>query len=138
MLPQYILFDIGVWLFVCGLIICSKKNWISNMFFYIAVVIKVAIFIVNVTLKADFGYLFSFDKLRLLPEMMESMNTSFINYPLIAVAVVGAFTVIALPIVFDKLLGKIKFQKEEVLRVFAIMEAAYLSAKKNKVIKKTI
>ena len=109
-LPQYILFDVGVWLFVSGLIICSKKNWLSNIFFYIAVVVKVTIFIINVTLKADFGYLFTFDKARLLPEMVESMNTSFINYPLIAIAVIGAFIVIALPIVFDNVLGKKKIQ----------------------------
>ncbi|MBQ8211102.1 MAG: hypothetical protein IJZ27_01050, partial [Treponema sp.] len=109
-LPQYIFFDIGVWLFVCGLIICSKKNWLANIFFYFSVVVKVTIFIINVTLKADFGYLFTFDKARLLPEMVESMNTSFINYPLIAVAVIGAFTVIALPIIFDNVLGKKKIQ----------------------------
>ena len=109
-LPQYIFFDIGVWLFVCGLIICSKKNWLANIFFYIALVVKVTIFIINVTLKADFGYLFTFDKARLLPEMVESMNTSFINYPLIAVAVIGAFIVIALPIVFDNVFGKKKIQ----------------------------
>lgn len=109
-LPQYIMFDIGIWLFVCALIICSKKNWLANIFFYISVVVKVTIFIINVTLKADFGYLFTFDKSRLLPEMLESMNTSFINYPLIAVAIVGAATVIALPILFDKLLGKKKIQ----------------------------
>ena len=109
-LPQYIFFDIGVWLFVFGLIICSKKNWLANIFFYFSVVVKVTIFIINVTLKADFGYLFTFDKARLLPEMVESMNTSFINYPLIAVAVIGAFTVIALPIIFDNVLGKKKIQ----------------------------
>jgi nitrate reductase NapE component len=63
-----------------------------------------------VTLKADFGYLFTFDKARLLPEMVESMNTSFINYPLIAVAIIGAFAVIALPIVFDNVFGKKKIQ----------------------------
>ena len=113
-LPQYIFFDIGVWLFVCGLILCSKKNWVSNLFFYIALVIKVTLFIINVTLKGDFGYLFSFDKTRLIPEMLESMNTSFINYPLIAVAVLGAVLVIALPIIFDKILGKKKIQLKKI------------------------
>ena len=113
-LPQYILFDIGVWLFVCGLIICTKKNWISNTIFYISIVFKVTIFIINVTLKADFGYLFTFDKARLLPEMIESMNTSFINYGLIATAIIGAITVIALPIVFDKVLGKFKIELKKV------------------------
>ena len=113
-LPQYILFDIGVWLFVSGLILCSKKNWFSNLIFYIAIVIKVTLFIVNVTLKGDFGYLFSFDKTRLIPEMLESMNTSFINYGLIAVAIIGAIFVIALPIIFDKLLGKKKIQIKKI------------------------
>ena len=113
-LPQYIFFDIGVWLFVSGLIICSKKNWLANIFFYIALVVKVTIFIINVTLKADFGYLFTFDKARLLPEMVESMNTSFINYPLIAVAIIGAIFVIALPLIFDKLLGKVKIQLKRI------------------------
>ena len=46
--------------------------------------------------------------------MIESMNTSFINYGLIAVAVIGACTVIALPIIFDKLLGKIKIQLKKI------------------------
>ena len=113
-LPQYIFFDIGVWLMVCGLILCSKKNWVSNLFFYIAIVIKVALFIVGVTLKGNFGYLFSFDKIRLIPEMMESMNTTFINYGLIAVAIIGAIFVIALPLIFDKLLGKLKIQLKRI------------------------
>lgn len=113
-LPQYIFFDIGVWLFVCGLLLCSKKNWVSNLFFYIAIIVKVTLFIVGVTLKGDFGYLFTFDKTFLIPEMLESMNTTFINYWLIAVAVLGSVLVIALPIVFDKILGKKKIQLKKI------------------------
>ena len=113
-LPQYILFDIGVWLLVCGLLLCSKKNWVSNLFFYIAIIIKVTLFIVGVTLKGNFGYLFTFDKTFLIPEMLESMNTTFINYWLIAVAVLGSVLVIALPIVFDKVFGKKKIQLKKI------------------------
>ena len=46
-LPQYIFFDIGVWLFVCGLIICSKKNWLANIFFYIALYIVMGLYAVT-------------------------------------------------------------------------------------------
>lgn len=113
-LPQYIFFDIGIWLFVCGLLLCSKKNWVSNLIFYISIIIKVTLFIVGVTLKGDFGYLFTLDKARLIPEMLESMNTTFINYWLIAVAVLGSVFVIALPIVFDKILGRKKIQLKRI------------------------
>ncbi len=113
-LPQYIFFDVGVWLMVCGFMLCSKKNWVSNLVFYIAIVVKVTLFIVGVTLEGNFGYLFSFDKTRLIPEMMESMNTTFVNYGLIAVAIIGAIFVIALPILFDKLLGKKKIQLKKI------------------------
>ncbi len=112
--PSYILFDVAFWLFVCGLIICTKKNWISNTFFYIALVLKVAVFITNITLYSDFGYLFSLDKLALVPEMMESMNFSFINYPLIIFCIACACVVIALPILFDKFLSKKRIQLKKV------------------------
>lgn len=113
-LPQYILFDVGVWLIVCGLMLCTKLNWLSNIIFYISLVLKATIFITNVTLRSDFGYLFSADKLSVVPEMVEAMNFSFINYGLILFCVLGAVVVISAPILFDKFFGRKKIQLKKI------------------------
>ena len=113
-LPQYILFDVGFWLIVCAIMLCTKLNWLSNIVFYVSLVLKVTIFITNMTLRADFGYLFSVDKLSVVPEMVEAMNFSFINYGLILICVVCAAIVISAPILFDKFLGKKKIQLKKI------------------------
>lgn len=107
-LPQYILFDIGVWLFVSALILCTSKNWISNVIFYIAIILEAIVFAVNIILRTGFGYLMTFDMVRLLDETIESMNLTFINWPLIIAATVGALVVIAIPILLDKFLSNKK------------------------------
>lgn len=121
-LPQYILFDIGIWLVVCALILCTHKNWISNIIFYISLFLEAGIFVTNVTLKTDFGYLFSVDMLDLIPEMVESMDTSFINFKLIAFAAIGVAVVIAIPLVFDKLLKNKKITLNKMSRpIFCLL-----------------
>lgn len=121
-LPQYILFDIGVWLIVCSLILCTHKNWISNLIFYVALFLEAGLFVTNVTLKSDFGYVFSIDMLDLVPEMVESMDTSFINFKLITFGVIGATIVIAIPIVFDKIFKNKKIALKKISRpIFCLL-----------------
>ena len=120
--PTYIFFDIGFWLIVSGLLICTHKNWISNTLFYFFVAVQVAFFITNLTLRNDFGYLFTFDKLRLLPEMIAAMDLSFINFKLIFISVLGLGIVIAIPLVFDKLLKNKKVTIKKVTRpIFCLL-----------------
>ena len=101
-LPQYLLFDVGAWLVVCALILCTHKNWLSNIIFYLALTTEVVIFITNATLRSGFGYLFTFDMVDLVAEMTASIDISFINYKLIGIAILGASIVIAIPLVIDR------------------------------------
>lgn len=121
-LPQYILFDIGIWLCICALILCTHKNWISNIIFYISLFLEAGIFVTNVTLKNDFGYLFAVDMIDLIPETVESMDTSFINFKLIGFAIAGVAIVIAIPLIFDKLLKNKKITLNKISRpIFCLL-----------------
>lgn len=121
-LPQYILFDVGIWLIVCALILCTHKNWLSNLIFYVSLFVESIIFVTNLTLKGDFGYLFTFDMLDLIPEMVESMDVSFINIKLIVIGILAAAVVIAIPIVFDKLLKNKKIELKHCSRsIFCLL-----------------
>lgn len=121
-LPQYILFDIGIWLFICSLILCTSKNWISNVIFYIALFAEGTIFAINIVLRTGFGYLMTFDMVRLLSECFTSMNLAFINWPLIISAVLGIGAVIAIPILFDKFLSKKKITIQKMSKsIFCLM-----------------
>ena len=102
-LPKYILFDIGFWLIICALIICSSKNWISNIIFYLSMLFEVALLVANTTLRSGFGYLFTFDMFDLLYEMTASIDSSFLDFKIIIFAILGAATLIALPLITDKL-----------------------------------
>lgn len=121
-LPQYILFDIGFWLVICALILCTHKNWISNLIFYLSLLVEVAIFILNSNLKSGFGYLFTFDMVDLLSEMTASLDISFINYKLIGICILGASAVIALPLIVDKLCKNKKFTLKKASRsIFCLL-----------------
>lgn len=111
--PSYILFDVGIWLVICALILCTSKNWLSNLFFYLSVFVEVIIFLVNVTLRSNFGYLFTFDMIKLVPGAIESMDLSFLSFKLIAFAIVGVAIIVAAPLLLDKFLKnkKLKIKK---------------------------
>lgn len=104
LLPQYLLFDIGAWLIICAFMLCTHRNWISNIVFYLALFSEVGIFIMNATLKSGFGYLFTFDMVDLISEMTASIDISFINYKLIFISILGASIVISIPLLIDKFL----------------------------------
>ena len=63
LLPTYIMFDIGFWLLIAGLIFISSKNWLSNTLFYFFLIMQIVLCAVNATLHADFGYFFTWDML---------------------------------------------------------------------------
>lgn len=120
--PTYILFDVGLWLVICALILCISKNWLSNLIFYFSVIVEVIIFLVNVTLRGDFGYLFTFDMVKLIPGAFESMDLSFLNFKLIAIAIVGIAALIAAPLLLDKFLKNKKIQIKKISRpIFCLL-----------------
>ena len=102
-LPKYILFDIGFWLIICAVILCISKNWLSNIVYYLAILFQVILLVANTTLRSGFGYLFTFDMFDLLYEMTASIDSSFLNFKLIIIAVLGGGLMIAIPLVLDKL-----------------------------------
>lgn len=121
-LPQYILFDIGTWLIVCAFMLCSPINWLSNLIFILAFFVEGLMFCINLTLKMDFGYLFSLDMFRLIGEAAESIDVSFINYRDIILIVVGVAVVIAVPILFDKLFSKKRIELKKISRpIFCLL-----------------
>ncbi len=101
--PKYLLFDIGLWLMIASLIICSTKNWIANIIYYLAILIEVALLVANITLRSGFGYLFTFDMFDLLYEMTASIDSSFLDFKIIVFAILGASLIIAIPLILDKL-----------------------------------
>ena len=115
-LPSYIFFDIGLWLFIASLMLCSTKNWISNTIFYVSMSVKALLLVANITLRGGFGYLFSWDMIDLILEAFESIDADFINFPLIITCVLVVGVIIALPIVFDKLLKKYKVTIKKVTK----------------------
>lgn len=121
-LPQYLMFDISFWLIICGLILCTHKNWISNLIFYFSILVEVALFIVNTTLKTGFGYLFTFDMLDLLLEMTASLDSSFVDIKLIIIAIAGLAIFIATPLLIDKFCKKKKFTLKKASRgIFCLL-----------------
>lgn len=106
LLPQYLFLNIGFWLIICAIMLCTHKNWFSNVIFYIGLFAELGMFIINTTLKNDFGYLFTFDMLDLIDEMTATIDISFINYKLIGIAILGTIIVIAIPLIIDKLLHR--------------------------------
>ena len=86
LLPTYIFFDIGLWLFVASLMLCSSKTWIANIIFYISTSLKILLFVLNATLHGNFGNLFSWDMISIMPEAFVSLDASFINFPLLFAA----------------------------------------------------
>lgn len=121
-LPQYILFDIGFWLVICGLILCTHKNWISNLIFYFSLFVEVALFITNATLKSGFGYLFTFDMLELLLEMTSSLDSSFLDLKIIIFAVIGLAIFISMPLLIDKFCKNKKITLKKVSRsIFCLL-----------------
>lgn len=107
-LPSYIFFDIGLWLIVAAIMLCITKNWLSNLIFYFAMLVKFIILIANVTLKGGFGYLFTFDMVHLIIEAIESIDANFINFGLIIASVIAGAFIVAIPLIFDKFLKNIK------------------------------
>ena len=121
-LPQYILFDIGFWLIICGFILCTHKNWISNLIFYLSLFIEIALFITNTTLKSGFGYLFTFDMLDLLLEMTSSLDSSFLDFKIIVFALFGFITFIATPILIDHFFENKKYTLKKASRsIFCLL-----------------
>lgn len=121
-LPKYILFDIGFWLVICALILCTNKNWISNLIFYLFVFLQVIIFVVNVTLRSDFGYIFTFDMVKLIPGAIESMDLSFLSIKLIIFAILGIGVIISAPLLIDKFLKSKKVELKKMSKsIFCLL-----------------
>lgn len=121
-LPKYILIDIAVWLIISALILLPRKNWLSNLIFYIALFVEAVIFLVNVVIYKDFGYLFTFDMVKLIPGAMESMHLSFLSFKLILFAVLGLIIFISAPLVVDKIFKKKKFAIKNISKsVFCLL-----------------
>lgn len=108
-LPKYILIDIAVWLVISGLILLACKNWLSNLIYYLALFVEAVIFLVNVVLYGDFGYLFTFDMIKLIPGAIQSMHLSFINTKLIIFSILGILFFIFAPIIVDLIFKRKKF-----------------------------
>ena len=121
-LPSYIFFDIGLWLFVAAILLCITKNWLSNLIFYLSMTVKFVLLIANVTLKGGFGYLFSLDMFHLIIEAIKSIEADFINFGLIIASVIAGAIVIALPLIFDKFLKNCKFTLKKVSKpIFCLL-----------------
>ena len=121
-LPSYIFFDIGLWLFIASLLLCSTKNWISNTIFYVSMAVKSLLLIANITLRSGFGYLFSWDMIELIIEALESMDADFINFPLIIASSIGIVVIVTLPLLFDKLFKNHKITIKKVTRpIFCLL-----------------
>lgn len=121
-LPKYILIDIAVWLLLSGLILVSSKNWLSNLIFYLSLFIEAVIFIVNVVLYGDFGYLFTFDMVKLIPGAVESMHLSFLSFKLIFFAILGIAIFIAAPLLIDKFFKNKKITIKNISRpIFCLL-----------------
>ena len=101
-LPKYLLFDFGFWILIGSLMLCTSKNWISNIIYYLAILFEVILLVANTTLRNGFGYLFTFDMFDLLYEMTASIDSSFLDFKLIIFAVLGASVMIAIPLIVDK------------------------------------
>lgn len=121
-LPSYFFFDVGLWLFIASLMICTPKNWIANTIFYISMSIKSLLLVANITLRSGFGYLFSWDMTDLIIEALESIDADFINFPLIFACIFAVAIVVALPILFDKFLKKYKITIKKITKtVFCLL-----------------
>jgi hypothetical protein len=122
MLPTYIFFDIGLWLTIASLMLCTPKNWFANTVFYIAMSVKSLLLVANITLRSGFGYLFSWDMIDLIIEAFESIDADFINFPLIFACVFAVAAVIALPLIFDKFLKKHKITIKKITKpIFCLL-----------------
>ncbi len=100
--PNYIFFDIGIWLIISSLIFISTKKWLANIIFSVSIIIQIIFFLVNSILYSTFNYLFTFDMLKLISAALKALDASFINFKLLFAGIIGLLIIIFLPILLDK------------------------------------
>lgn len=107
--PKYIFFDFGFWFIICGLLLVSAKNWISNTIYCITIFSQSLLSAANATLYKGFGYFFTWDMLGLLSEANDSFDSSFMDFKSLFLYI-GIFIVaVATPFLIDRFCKK-KFE----------------------------
>jgi len=107
-LPTYIFFDVGIWLFLSGLMLTCSLKWVQNTVFCVSILAQMIIMMGNVTLYEGFGYLFTWDMLLLVTAAAESFDASFVNSTFLAIGFSITAVLIAVPFILDWLLSKYK------------------------------
>ena len=127
LLPTYIMFDIGIWLFVAGLIFISSKNWLSNTIFYFFIILQIVLCAVNATLHSDFGYFFTWDMIVLAIEAIDSFDISFVDLKTAIMYLALIVVFVSIPLIIDACAKRKKFLVRKVTKPIFMLIAFFVA-----------